>query len=328
MEHIKTNYSNLEHIALQVFREYDIDNPQFDRQMIKEEFVYYVVALFWVRLLDIKAKKCRVGLTDQEKSIHEAMAEITVNIPQPIYAYLTQMGDIEDEKGILTEIEIPALPIIEAGGFGGYHAAEINHESHYLFEEVPTLGIAADAIIAASTSDENPVQPVRVKVPIRAVVTRNLCCYSQNIGPRRIEIRQKLEGQGITATEFPEYVKGTRFNFRYLQTLSDLISEQKQKTFRIEKVAITNLSRVSKDLGLKWPWWSMQVKEFYGRDNIVEQSESWSCIKSDPEVPWIMSEAWNENRSIRRNLPPGTEKMNMKTEAIRGIIRGMVITRR
>jgi hypothetical protein len=50
-----------------------------------------------------------------------------------------------------------------------------------------------------------------------------------------------LNGQGITPTEFPEYVEGTRFNRKYLLSLSDVLG--KFETFRNEKVNFTKMTR-------------------------------------------------------------------------------------
>lgn len=105
-----------------------------------------------------------------------------------------------------TEIEVPDLPVQVNQGFGGYHAAAITQQTHNLFEEVPSLEIAADAVMAASSVADNPVQENRVDVPVGSTHNGNLLCFSTNIGPRRMEIRQRLLGHGITTTAFPEMI--------------------------------------------------------------------------------------------------------------------------
>jgi hypothetical protein len=54
------------------------------------------------------------------------------------------------------ELEVPTLPQTVVQGFGGYHSARISQESHNMFEEIPSLGIAGDMLMAAASADEEP----------------------------------------------------------------------------------------------------------------------------------------------------------------------------
>lgn len=55
------------------------------------------------------------------------------NVTQPILTYLKQIGDVTDEGGKTTELEITPLPVITAGGDGGYQANRISEDNH-MFE--------------------------------------------------------------------------------------------------------------------------------------------------------------------------------------------------
>jgi hypothetical protein len=55
-----------------------------------------------------------------------------------------------------------------------------------------------------------------------------------------MEIRQRLAGYHITPINFPEYVAGTRFNLRYMQSVSDITG--RYETFRIEKVCFPRMT--------------------------------------------------------------------------------------
>jgi hypothetical protein len=56
-----------------------------------------------------------------------------------------------------TELDVPTLPMTVIQGFGGYHAAEINEQTHNMFEEVQSLGIAGDMVMAAASAADEPV---------------------------------------------------------------------------------------------------------------------------------------------------------------------------
>jgi hypothetical protein len=336
------NYSRLPALADETFNQYAADNNMLNRELDSREFRYYATSLLWLRLLDIKAKQGRVSLSSQEKDIRKMCQEKSFNVPQPLFIYLSQIGDVTDKMGKITELEVPALPIAVAGGFGGYPAAEINLESHTLFEELPSLGMMGDAIMTIASAEENPVMPIRVAIPQGSRATMNLLGLVQDPGPRRLEIRQRLAGHGITVAAFPESVPNTRFNLRYIMQISDVIG--KQETYRVEKLVFPNLTLsggetqiimtrpvTEEDLELAWTRKTVQAtsaaceataqmgaacvfgfqlyKENGPGVTIAEQTLNWSCLTPVPPrlnvVPWIVPEAWRANRNDRRNMPAG-----------------------
>lgn len=137
-----------------------------------------------------------------------------INLPQSLNCYLTQIGDITDDMGKRTKITIPPLPIARAERLGGYHATEINEETHSLFKEIPSLGIASDVVMALTSIKDEPTPNYFITIPQGTTITENLTSRSYPIGARRAEIRQRLSGLGITTTTFPEYIINTRFNWR------------------------------------------------------------------------------------------------------------------
>jgi hypothetical protein len=164
----------------------------------------------WLRLLEIKAKQRMTALTSAEKDLRKATMDVEFNVPQPIHAFLMQMGNVTDKLGKETNLEIPPLPTTVNQGLGGYHSAAITAETHNAYEEIPSLGIASDMLMAAASNHEDPEPNFRMGVPEGAVVTKNLVCSHPIIGPRRVEIRQRVFSYGITPNAFPEYVTGTR----------------------------------------------------------------------------------------------------------------------
>jgi hypothetical protein len=72
------------------------------------------------------------------------------------------------------------------------------------------------------------------------VLTQNLTGRIFPISPRRPEIKQCLAGQGIAALTFPEFERNTRFNLRYVKSISDILG--KFETFRNEKICFARLT--------------------------------------------------------------------------------------
>lgn len=81
------------------------------------------------------------------------------------------------------------LPVSTSGRKMGYHAQQITHESHHLYEEVPCLGIIGDMLMAATSVQPNP-NPNIPGVPANAAPTTNLLGFSRPLPPRRIELQQ------------------------------------------------------------------------------------------------------------------------------------------
>lgn len=61
-----------------------------------------------------------------------------------------------------TRHQVPNLPTNIVQGFGGYHANAIHVDNHNFFEEVPSLGIAGDVVMALAAPDPEPVPDFRV----------------------------------------------------------------------------------------------------------------------------------------------------------------------
>jgi hypothetical protein len=155
-ERFATCFSRLPSIAAEIHSSLIADEPQLDRKITREEVAYYSTAMLWMRLVEVKAKQNEKAITKEEKEIHKAAADTEYNVPQPLLSYLGQIGSYTDAMGKETELEVPALPVTVFQGHGGYHAAEVNEHTHNLFEEVPSLGIAADMVMALTQETSEP----------------------------------------------------------------------------------------------------------------------------------------------------------------------------
>jgi len=201
---------------------------------------YYATSLLWLKLIDVKAKQGWEALTSEERSRCKATEEMELNVPQPVATYLHQIGQFSDKMGKTTDVGIPSLPTARAQGMGGYHAPSIDENTHNLFEEMPSLDIAGDMVMSLCQEAQEPTPNFWVQLPERAVLTQNLTGRIFPITPRRPEIKQRLAGQGITALTFPEFERNTRFNLRYVKSISDILG--KFETFRNEKICFARLT--------------------------------------------------------------------------------------
>lgn len=169
-----SNYSKIVDVAKKVYDEIRVDDRQIDRIMVKEELSYYSTALLHLKLLEIKAEQGEEALTSAEKDIRKATQDIEFNVPQPLFMYLSEIGAYCDKMGKETRLEIPPLPTTRVQGFGGYHAAEITTDTYNLFEEVPSLGIAGDMLMAVASQGVEPQPNFRVGRPPGSLFTDNL----------------------------------------------------------------------------------------------------------------------------------------------------------
>lgn len=244
LQQYHANFGKIVDITLMTYQNMIPDVNQLDRKFTKEELVYYATAMLWLRLIDIKSKQRMEALTSVEKELLKRTKDIAWNIPQPIYMYLGQIGNVIDKMGKETILTIPPLPTTVVQGLGGYHAAEINLQNHNLFEELPkelpSLGIAADVVMAASSQVDAPAVNIRVERLANSLFTRNLTGYISNIGSRRQEIRQRLAGLGITANAFPELVATSRFNLVYLLQISELLKGT--ETFKVKTITTPSMT--------------------------------------------------------------------------------------
>lgn len=88
--------------------------------------------------------------------------EDVYNVPQPFFLYLSSIGSVVDTMGKRTFLNVPSLPVTTVGGKGGYHSAAVTEQTHCLFEELPSLGVAV------ATATDEPTQVFRFAFPPRA----------------------------------------------------------------------------------------------------------------------------------------------------------------
>lgn len=365
-QEFSASYNRLIDISLETYQNLRPDEKQLDRLIMKEEMAYYATSLLWMKIIDVKAKEGLIALTSEEKAIRKAITDEELNVPQPLFAMLTEVGNYTDKMGKETRHQVPELPTTVVQGLGGYHANAVNADTHNLFEEVPSLGIAGDMIMALAAAEIEPTPNFRIGRPVNSEFTKNLVGNTTPIGPRRPEIAQRLAGLGITAATFHEYVRGTRFNLKYVKSLSDIIGQF--TTFRNEKVCFKNLTlnggetqivinrptevedhemwnernvqtlsaatSSTATMGAAYCFGFQTFKEDGPGATRAETTANWSCIAGQGQTPWNMPDDWYNNRNARRNLPPGigTERfraISMRQDlTLTNVVRRMIKTPR
>ncbi|KOB64951.1 Uncharacterized protein OBRU01_22018 [Operophtera brumata] len=331
--------------------------------MTKGMLMYYSTAMLWSRLLDIKAKRGNTNLTFQELEFCKAVMLHEYNIPQPIYLFLKGIGEVKDPTGKTVHLANHQLPVTVVQGSGGYHSVAIDANTHNLFEEIPSLGICGDIVMAEASEAAQPVPNFRV-LPQHTRATRALCGYFGPIGARKEEVRILLQSIGVRDNGFDETIGGTRLNINLLQKVSDYFSGS--STFRNEKVELDALTGEGDGVQLiksiptdenvdttaRWtnlfirpnssnasPVTTFGASYLMGyqlqKDAIAGNNANWCCVEQIAAAnPWNIPAAWIANRNARRVLPPGlgierfvsiSDSQRNRTNAI---VRRMIISQR
>lgn len=322
-------------ITNEMWDEIKVDQNQTDKQMLVEGLRYYSTGLMWTRIIDLKTKTSQV-LTSQEEKIQSLTQDIAFKVPQPIFLWLSALGVVKCTTTGQTLIpKFPELPHAQVAGHGGYYGA-LNNATHNIYEEVPALGVCAEAIRrAVSNVQPGPYQSSIVALPLNA--NTNLPGFSE-LGTRSPEAREFFTSIGITADEFPETVAHTSFNIDLMCKISDwigntvtftiqpitirtigvngaqaqiVISRPKTSTLAItninDRVKETSLSRNSSTtFGLANYCLFQLMKESYNvPGNTPSQNASaWSCVSwTGVNEATTIPAAWLANRNERRDIP-------------------------
>lgn len=271
----------------------------------------------------------------------------TFCIPEPILLQLTSIGNIETRTG---QHLYPAFPILPTTSLsnrnGGYHGTfnlelpqqlaegqeqipaaflEPDYYLHNLFEEIPCLGVTAEAI-RASISDNQPGTYVSELTYGHQQPTANLIGF-RPLAYRRPEAKNLAFDNGIGDDRFPDFPVNSAINFQFLMAISNALAST--KTFKLTDVNFSTLSelgsisqvllqrplltRVGAGLlpGVRSEILATSLTKespttfgmsiFFApqllKDNRGDDHSSWSLF---PQIPL----EWVRNRNSRRDLPP------------------------
>lgn len=226
-------------IVNDMWMEFRIDDNQIDRNITVEGIRYYATGLFWCRIAQLK-RSTQQEVTEHEEQLLNMCKTTEFNVPQPLAIYLKALGEIRTNTTGQTLIpDFPPLPIEEVNNHHGYYGP-INAQNHNLYEEIPCLGVMAEAVRHAASNDPPGRYASALDVPA-AQVNANLLGF-ENLAVRRNEGRNFYISLGINDAVFPESINGTGFNYDLMYAVSQWIS--KTKTFTIEKMKFENMSKI------------------------------------------------------------------------------------
>lgn len=121
------------------------DDDRLNRKLTLELLNYHTATVLWARLLDIKAKRGHVELTETERNFRRYFTDKEVHLLQPTYTYLRGIGNVVDKRGKRIYLHDHNLPASTTGNRTGYHDIHtIRTQNHNLYEELPTLGVCGD----------------------------------------------------------------------------------------------------------------------------------------------------------------------------------------
>ncbi|UPT53710.1 MAG: hypothetical protein 4 [Bactrocera dorsalis orbivirus isolate Zc] len=355
----KNSYATLNNVVSEVYTALGTDDKSLQKGMSREMMMYYATSLLWTRLTQIKAQRAHTDLSEQEKDLLRLLADAELNVPQPIYLYLKAIGNVRDKTGKEIFLADHTLPTAVGLNKTGYHAATIKADNHTLFEEIPSLGICGDVLMAQTSATQ--VTPTFGCLPTGRVANSNLAGYFGTVHTPKEEIKLLLQSFGIDTTTFAENIARTRVNLKLIQYVSDYL--QKQTTFRNEKVVMSNQTSdgdsvqfirtkpTEENVDKSTKWTDKIVRPIatnaesittFGasymtgfqlyKEAVDSDHTNWYPLKvtSEHQIP----QEWIANRNENRTLPPGfdinrfSSISDSQVNRTNAIVRRMIISLR
>lgn len=324
----RVNFTPAAPAAMDVSRETYLqiltDDANLSKVILPEYIDYYTTALVWFRIISLKAKN-RQALNATEEDVLQLIRSLQLCVPEPILLQLRALGNVVSPTGQHLYPEFPDIPVFQIGGFGGYFGV-LNLDTHNLYEELPCLGVTAEAV--RQSVSVAPAGPY-----VSALALPNQPCNEnllgfRPLGHRRQEPKDFAAQRGITDANFRCYPPNTMINIEFLMAISDQLALT--KTFRLHQVVfptlpelgslaqttvqrpipnvgttcsqgevrVTSLSKVSTSVFGSGAFFLPQLRK---EPRGIGQHSNWCCIDGPPGHP--IPPEWIANRNARRNLP-------------------------
>lgn len=193
------------------FKELIIDDPNLQKAMTPEYIDYYAAALLWCRITTLKRVNQEV-LSIEEEQLLRVIENLQFIVPEPILCQLRIFGRIQTLTREHLQPVFPSLPTERVAGFGGYYGP-INVNTHNFYEEIPCLGVLAEAVRQA-VSNSPPGAYLSALQAEGVIPNANLLGYKP-LANRRNEAKNLAFDAGITADQFPETIRSTGFNIPF-----------------------------------------------------------------------------------------------------------------
>nr|DAZ87740.1 TPA_asm: putative capsid protein [Pseudoglobivirus] len=213
-------------------------NQALEKTLPREAFRYYSTALTWMRIIETK-KNSSQALTPEELQFRELYENRKLRIPEPLLLFLRSFGSVVTINGEKYDPYFPPLPCTQLGGHGGYYSAEVyGIANHNLYEEIPCLGVVAEAC-RTSASDAAAGHYTPALTPVAGLQANlNLLGYAPLVN-RRSEAKNIFLANGITGTEFPEDLPNTAINFALIDAVSEVLGGA--SAFKMQEITIPSM---------------------------------------------------------------------------------------
>lgn len=323
-------------ISRYVYSKLWIDSPS----LLPEYLDYYMTACIWIRIISLKQKNSQ-PTTEYENQLLNMIDQIAFCIPEPMLLQIIQLGNIT-ATGTNQHLypEFPPLPNQIINNLGGFYGElENNNDYHNLYEEIPCLGVLAEAVM--NTITNVPAGNYKSRVLFHELQpNRNLLGFKP-LGFRKDEAKNIAFNANIYEHVFPENPPHTAFNIEFLMSISSILS--RTSTFKKTSVKISTLSvsGAQSQAIISRPVTGQQTINIHGEieatslslQSLSSYSESifylsqliktpghgnnhsmWCVFTPTEEVP--IPKAWIQNRNARRNLPTVYNEQVFKSTSI------------
>jgi hypothetical protein len=320
-------------VSRDMYRELVAHDPNMNKALLPEYLDYYSTAMLWMRIIGIK-KDTNQLLSPAEEQVVRILDGMQYSIPEPLMVQLKLLGRIQTIQREHLTPEFPPLPDQQINNFGGFYGP-INVDNHNFYEEIPCLGVLAEAVRnSVSNAEPGPYVSSLEDREHDVIPNENLLGFKP-LGARRVEAKNLAFDSRITANRFPSDLPGVGLNLRFLKHISAALSET--RAFKITTVNIFTMSEFGSIVqvimqrpvvgtsdtqcnGELFPYSNFGDQEsifglsivytpnLYKEGIAPNQVPEWCCINNPPE-PWI------NNRNLRRFTLP----VDYRREAFRAL---------
>lgn len=349
-------------ISRQSYAELITDDNSLSKIMLPEYLDYYATAMLWLRITTLKQKNSQ-PITPIEDQLLTLTQTTPFVLPEPILLQVRQLGNTVSKTGQHLFPSFPPLPTFAIQGNGGYFGllqepgVGVNNNIHNLYEELPCLGVLAEAVQASLSN--NPPGPYVSHVTYRGQQPNANLLGFRPLGTRRAEPKNLAFDCNITDANFPSYPAQTSFNYEFLVQISNVLANT--KTFKNTEVVFSTLSEVgsTSQLVISRPTSQVGMSCLRGEQTATSLSNdpistfgsavffdsqlmkepapndmhnSWCLFNPHGDI--VIPVPWINNRNIRRTLPIQYnqrvfESISQQASAFRlNIIRNLVLSKR
>lgn len=229
-------------ISRMVYDQCTTDDTNFQKVLLPEYVDYYMTACIWMRLTALKKKNGEV-LTPSEQILLDDIQVTPFCLPDPILKQIMTIGNVKSSTGQHLYVTSPPLPTAVLGGFGGYYGAlvppgeGIDNTIHNLYEEVPCLGVLAEAI--RNSIGNGPPGLYESNVTYNGRQPGPNLLGFQPLNSRRNEAKNLAFSAGVTNVSFRDFPENSGYNADLMAAISNVFATT--KTFKTTTVVFPHL---------------------------------------------------------------------------------------